>query len=156
MSLIIELQKEKEQLLKRIEAIDLLMSQYSVNTSESVKELPKRKDGTSINDLQKASTPQKLLLTLKEHQRFMKIREIAKYLFSKLGGNEDDWVKKLSRTTGKLKQAGKITIYQVGKSRKNVFWGSPNWLENNGNIISKYKYNESSVDKSQTSLLIDL
>lgn len=158
MSFIIELKKEKKALLKRLDAVNLLLQSYGEN---EIVETIREKDEIIVDfdlgkELKKSSTPQKFLLVLKENARFMKIREMAKFLVAQIGGDEDDWTMKLSRTTGKLKKMDKIVPYKIGKSNTNVFWGSPNWLDKNGVIKSENNFKESVVDKNQGSLLIDI
>lgn len=158
MSFINELKKERKALTERLNAVNLLLNSYG--------EIPTKIDNTEeeegfINfdlskELKKSSTPQKLLLVLKENARFMKIREIAKFIETNIGGEEDEWTIKLSRTTGKLKKLNKITSYRIGVSNTNVFWGSPNWLDNNGNIKKGYEVKENITDKNQGNLLMDL
>lgn len=158
MSFIIELKKERNALIERLKAVDLLLKSYGENETV-VSE--KQKDEIIVDfdfgkELKKSSTPQKFLLVLKETKRFMKIREMAKFIAAQIGGNENDWTMKLSRTTGKLKKMDKIYPYKVGNSNTNVFWGSPNWIDEKGSIKSGHEYIDDVVDKNQSSLLIDL
>ena len=158
MSFIIELKKEKKALVERLDAVNLLLQSYGEN---DVVATNSKKDEIIVDfdfgkELKKSSTPQKFLLVLKENARFMKIREMAQFIVAQIGGDEDDWTMKLSRTTGKLKKMDKIVSYKVGKSNTNVFWGSPNWLDKDGAIKSENKFKESVVDKNQGSLLIDI
>jgi hypothetical protein len=157
MSFIEELKKERNALTERLNAVNLLLQSYGENQPKPIQK-PKEivvVDFDLGRELKKSSTPQKFLLVLKENQRFMKIREMAKFIQAQIGGNENDWTIKLSRTTGKLKKMNKITSYKIGKSNINVFWGSPNWIEND-KIKSGHEYIEEAVDKNQGSLLIDL
>ena len=109
--------------------------------------------GGDIESLGK-SVPQKFLGVLKKNQRFMKVREIAKEIVSVEGGNEDDLVPKLSRRTRKLRELNKIVKYQVGNSRANVFWGSPNWLEN-GEIKKDFEYDPKAISERGSNPLAD-
>lgn len=158
MSFIIELKKEKKALLERLDAVNLLLQSYGESEVVTTK---RQKDEIIVDfdlgkELKKSSTPQKFLLVLKDNARFMKIREMAQFLVAQIGGDENEWTMKLSRTTGKLKKMDKIVSYKVGKSNTNVFWGSPNWLDKNGAIKTEHKFKESVVDKNQGSLLIDI
>lgn len=157
MSFINELKKEKKSLIERLDAIKVLLQSYG--EADSVAN--ESKDDIIVNfdlvkELKKSSTPQKFLLILKENQRFMKIREIAQFINAQIGGNENDWTMKLSRTTGKLKKMDKIVSYKIGKSNTNVFWGSPNWINKDGEIKMEYKYKDDVIEKKQGSLLIDI
>jgi hypothetical protein len=158
MSFIKELKKEKNALTERLNAVNLLLKSYG---ESETKTFQKSKDEVVVDfdlgiELKKSSTPQKFLLVLKENHRFMKIREMAKFIEAQIGGNQDDWTIKLSRTTGKLKKINKIASYKIGKSNTNVFWGSPNWLDNLGKIKKGHEYIADAIDKNQGSLLIDL
>lgn len=155
MSFIIELKKERQSLQKRLEAIDLLLESYgeTFKASEEIVEKVIMEDYDLIKQLKKSSTPKKFLLILNDCQRFMKIREIAKIISVQIGGSEDDWTMKLSRTTGKLKENGEISSYRVGSSNTGYYWGSPKWLEENGNIKKGYDYIDDSKDPLQSSLL---
>lgn len=102
-----------------------------------------------------STVSQKFLGVLKKYQRFMKVREIAREIVAVYGGEEDDVVAQLSRRTKKLKEIGKIVKYQVGVSRTQVFWGSPNWLED-GEIKKDYMYNEDSLNEGRRSALSDI
>ncbi len=151
MSYIEELTRRRLELLKELEAIDVILQmsnarvESKINTNSQVT-TPGQKDLT--DELKKASQPEQFLIILKETQRFMKIREIAKMLVNIIGGDEDDWTTKLSRITGKLKKLGKITSYKVGKANTNVFWGSPSWISSGGEIIEKHLYDKSALEKT--------
>lgn len=157
MSFINELKKEKKALIERLDAIKVLLQSYGeTDTIESESKNEVIVNFDLVKELKKSSTPQKLLLILKENQRFMKIREIAQFISTQIDGDEDDWTMKLSRTTGKLKKMDKIVSYRIGKSNTNVFWGSPNWLNKDGEIKQEFKYEDNVIDKNQGSLLIDI
>lgn len=158
MSFIEELKRERKALSERLNAINLLLKSYGETDSKPITAPTNQVvvDFDLGRELKKSSTLQKFLLVLKENQRFMKIREMAKFIEAQIGGSEDDWTIKLSRTTGKLKKMNKIVSYKVGSSNTNVFWGSPNWLDNSRKIKNGHEYIEDAVDKSQSSSLIDL
>jgi hypothetical protein len=158
MSFINELKRERNALTERLNAINLLLKSYGETEPGLTQSANKHVevDYDLTKELKKSSTPQKFLLVLKENQRFMKIREMAKFIEAHVGGTEDNWTIKLSRTTGKLKKMNKIVSYKVGSSNTNVFWGSPNWLDNERKIKSGYEYIEDAIDKKQNITLIDI
>lgn len=151
MSYIEELTRRRTELIKELEAIDVILQMSNIrvesklNTANSVT-VPSHRDLT--NELKGASQPEQFLIILKETQRFMKIREIAKMLVNIIGGDEDDWTTKLSRVTGKLKRLDRITSYKVGKANTNVFWGSPSWIDSDGEIIEKHLYDKAALEKT--------
>ncbi len=150
-----ELKKRRSEVMAELEAIDVLLKGSNPGPTPNVvqkENAPIPSDLTK--ELKDATIPQKFLIVLKENQRFMKIREIAQFIKNVVGGNEDEWTMRLSRTTGKLKEMDKIKGYKVGNSNSNVFWGSPKWLDNEGEIKEKYKYKIEVIEKSNT--LLDL
>ena len=84
----------------------------------------------------------------------MRVREIANEVAIVEGGDIKNWVVKLSRKTRKLQGINKIIKHQVGKSKSNVYWGSPNWLEN-GIIKKGFEYNPASINKKGASTIED-
>lgn len=88
---------------------------------------------------------EKFLGVLKNKQRFMKIREIAQEVYNLEGGSIEGWVQKFSRKTKHLKELNKIVKFQVGSLNTNVFWGSPNWINEDGKIKKKYEYNQDAI-----------
>lgn len=157
MSYIDELIRRKSELVKELNAINVLieLSHSKDNKTEAPKQLTQ--STTDLTDeLKNASQPEQFLIILRETKRFMKIREIARMLVEIIGGEEDNWTVKLSRVTGKLKKLNRIKSFKVGNSNTNVFWGSPNWLDDNGNIKKEYMYNESAIEKSGSSSLPNL
>jgi len=158
-NLIVKSLKEKEaNLLVQLDVIrgmiDDELRKYSkestpVNTVSQPNRLPKK--STVVEN---ESVLKKFLRVLKENQRFMKVREVAQVIVESEGGDENDWVTKLSRRTKKLKDLGKIVKYQVGASRTNIYWGSPNWIKN-GHIKSGFEINPDSINKKGANPLSD-
>ncbi len=103
-----------------------------------------------------SSDANKFLCVLKTHQRFMRVREIAEYLAIETGEDVDKWISKMSRKTRELKKANRIVKYQVGTRNTNVFWGSPNWINENGEIKEKFKYSTKNLTSSIKDNLLDL
>lgn len=159
MDFINELIREKKSLAKRIDAIDLLLQSYNVTseiTTTSSNNATETLELDYKEELKKLSNSNKFLLVLKKHQRFMRVREIGEYITSQIGGSTNDWVIKLSRRTRNLKIANKIIKQQVGTKRTNAFWGSPNWIDENGNIKKEYMYDENSIKSKSTQAYFDL
>lgn len=159
MSYVEELSRRKLELMKELDAINLLLNIVNsdrVNEGFSKSKKPKEADLDLTDELTNASQPEQFLIMLRETKRFMKIREIARMLVDIVGGEEDERTVKLSRVTGKLKKLNRIKSYKVGASNTNVFWGSPNWIDSQGEIKKEYMYNEDAIEKSGSSSLPDL
>lgn len=128
----------------------------SYDFEEAAKEFVQDYKKELYNKVSILSINQKLLYALKENQRFMKVREMAEYIVDIIGGDADEVVKQFSRRTGKLKEMNKIVKFQHGKGKKNSFWGSPNWLHEDGTIKEKYMYNEDLVRSKKGESLFDI
>ncbi|TMM29844.1 hypothetical protein FDT66_08195 [Polaribacter aestuariivivens] len=158
MDLINALIEEKNSLFERIKAIDVLLKSFNVEIKKSTNHnqteiVSDKKDKEIIKGLTDAN---RFLFVLKKHQRFMKVREIAEYLSKETGENIDNWIPKMSRKTRVLKNANKIVKYQVGTKNTNVFWGSPNWIDKNNEILKEYIYSNSNINNSKSDNLFDL
>lgn len=89
------------------------------------------------------SLPNKLLFLLKNENRFLHFREAATIVVElEDKGDIKILAGKISAGCGKLKREGVIIKYQIGSSNVNTFWGSPKWLDNEGNIKEGHEYNE--------------
>ncbi len=159
MSIVYELLLEKEkELLSKLEEVRNAMKPYidTVLPSqiENIEFSKKPIDNLeNLNKVKKYSVPQRILYALKENNRFMKIREIAKFISDITKEDEDYLVKQFSRRTKFLKEKNKIVKKQVGPSKINTFWGSPNWVDSENNIKKEYKYNSDNKSTEQTSLI---
>lgn len=92
------------------------------------------------------STKQKLAYVLKIENHFLHIRQIAEILHSlEPSIDTKDFISKLYPAVSELKKVGTITKYMVGSSNLNVFWGSPNWLGENGEPKAEHTYDETQV-----------
>lgn len=141
------LKKEEKSLVERLEAVREQLKTYeSGSLSEQllkatlVQKQPSKNEFVEAVDVKKYSAPQKMLFALKENNRFMKIREIAEYISNITDEDVDNLVTQLSRRTKYLKEKGKIVKHQHGNKRANSFWGSPKWLDSDGNIKNENKY----------------
>lgn len=77
----------------------------------------------------------KFLNALKQEKKFLSIKQIAKAISIATGESEKNLIEKLSQVTQRLKLSGKIVNYSPNSSKKNTYWGSPRWIEND--IIKK-------------------
>ena len=159
MDIVLELLLEKEQaLLEKLGKVRSALAEHGHTSRTSATSIINANTGVSktVNgdlidayDIKEYTVPQKMLYALKENKRFMKIREIAEFLSSITKENPDELTKQLSRRTKFLKDKGKITKHQHGNRLRDTFWGSPKWLDSEGNIRKEYEFNTSIIDKEQ-------
>ncbi|WP_299675711.1 hypothetical protein [uncultured Dokdonia sp.] len=148
MSIIIELLlKEEQQLLKRLAEVQTEIAKLNpAHTNQDVKDVvsklvePAPDEFIEVSDIKKYSSPQKILFALKENSRFMKIREMAEYICKFTNEDVNNLVTQLSRRTKLLKEKGKIVKYQHGTKKSNSYWGSPKWLDENGDVKPEHMY----------------
>lgn len=168
-NLILEaLRKRESDLVSQLEvtrsmiASELKLSGHDVNSKVPIKEVEADADnkittaGNSSSELAKESHIHKFVRVLKENQRFMRIREMSEYIVSQEGGDITVWMKKLTPKTAKLQRSNKIIKKQIGDSKVNTFWGSPNWLDNKGDIKEEFMFDESSLSEGRTTSLDDI
>ena len=154
--------KEEELLIQLKVTRDMIAEEQRKNKKAevSIEEESKTPGSVSVTSTPSESESvetyiHKFLRVLKENKRFMKIREMAEYINKTEGGEVSAWIKRFTTKTGKLQVSGKIIKHQVGKSRVNTYWGSPNWLNGDGNIKDEFKYDESSFTETGGSNLDD-
>lgn len=129
----------KEEAIKEIEALD------------EVKGHANNVDNNLYKYYQKNwSIKQKVQFILKNEKRFLHFREIARIIISLEGnGDEDQLTSSLSNATRPLKDDGTIVKYKHGKSHKHTFWGSPKWLNDEGQIKEGYMFDAEILEKDQ-------
>ncbi|MEQ9308016.1 MAG: hypothetical protein RLN90_01075 [Balneolaceae bacterium] len=96
-------------------------------------------DGYHVN----LSNRNKVKLVIKSFNKFVHNRQISEELHAREPEiSEDDWAKKVSGALSSLRQKNQLVNYAVNGYNRNTFWGSPKWLDDNGEIISDYMYDE--------------
>lgn len=150
--------KEKDSLLKKLDKVNKALKQFqSSEEGSTLSVIPTVTDNKNLAlEIKEATDSTRLLLVLKEHQRFMKIKEMGEFIHSIAGGDKKNWIVKLSRKTKGLRELNKIVKVQVGKELRNSFWGSPSWLDKNGKIKEGYMYNENLIKKRRQVDLFEL
>lgn len=91
----------------------------------------------------------KVQFFFKQEQRFLHNRELAELANSnepKISVKE--FIKKFSSHLSSLKREGKLTKYVINKQNNNTFWGSPKWVDEKGEILEQYMYNEKYIKKT--------
>jgi len=88
----------------------------------------------------------KIAQVLKIESRFLHINQIVNIIHSQSAKSSWKEVERgvNSAKSGLLKD-GTIVKKTVGTSNQNSFYGSPNWLDENGNIKSEHMYSEGLV-----------
>ncbi len=96
----------------------------------------------------------KVAFFFKRESRFMHNRELADLAHKEEPDvPSDEFVGKFSSVLSRLKKEEQLTTIQIGKSLRNTFWGSPKWLDENGEIKKGYEINEEYIiDKQKKKL----
>tara|TARA_R110000823_G_scaffold75576_2_gene172915 strand:+ start:460 stop:1020 length:561 start_codon:yes stop_codon:yes gene_type:complete len=95
---------------------------------------------------------QKYKFILKTENRFLHFREAARILVEIEGkGDEKEWASLLTNSTRNLKRDGDLVKIQLGKSLTTCFWGSPKWLDDNGEPLPEHRYDISFLEKTKPS-----
>jgi hypothetical protein len=147
-----ELEESKKDLLSRVKQIDetittlRAMSSFSQNGTKienvPVPEINNKYKGYDKNSTTKA----KMALILKTENRFLNIRQIAELLHSlEPDISAKDFTSKLYPAISDLKKTNSIVKYAVGTSNNNVFWGSKNWLDEDGKIKQAHQYDADQI-----------
>ena len=157
------LEKEREQLLFKLKAVDHALQAYT-NTSKE-REEQMLLDQNRENDFQEivqllirkyhhynaaAPTRNKILFILKAEGRFLHVREIAR-IVQQLE-NEVSLsavIKKISPALSILKRLPDSTLVsiEVEQSQFNTFWGFNSWLNEDGTVKEAFMYNQSEITR---------
>lgn len=140
MNFINQLKIEKVSLLKRVEAIDVLLDSYNVNNAD--KELNTSND----SDFPKKGTMvEQISYIIKTADKFLHNSEITNALEPYY--NKDSILKRrVSVSNSKAKTSGgNLTSIQIGASKRNIFWGSKKWLDEEGIPFNQHLYDKNLV-----------
>jgi len=168
-NIIAALEEEKEEIRKdaneRINSIDVaiysLRQRHSLPNSKDFKLNGNGNERTSgfnqkYKGYEKLNTRQKALSIFRTEGRFLHMREITKIAQS-LEPNEDqkEIARKISTAIYTMKNipSSSVTNVSIENSNQNTFWGSKNWLDENGNVKKEHMYNEKEIATKQNSLL---
>lgn len=143
---ILELEKAKADLLQKVAQIDT-----TINTLISMAGFYNG-NGVAVPSVdynKKDTLKKKVAFVIKRENRFLHVREIAKFLHElERNVSVDDFMQKLTGAITSLKRDEVIIKLKVGLSNQNTFWGSKNWIEN-GKPKNGYEPNESYLQKSE-------
>lgn len=159
-----DLERLKVELLSKVQNIDqtiaLLraLSPNALNNSASSSQMVSEAAPQDLSDADKtviskykdynkdATMLNKVAFILKTENRFLHLRQIARILhLNEPEITEKEFTAKLYPAVAKLKSSGVIVKYSVGTSNVNTFWGSKNWLNDDGTPKDKHKFDEQEV-----------
>lgn len=136
-NLLKELQKEKAELIAKIAVIDNAIRLYQGNDSVNDTSTDII-DGYDIN----WSFSEKIVFILKTKNKFLKIKEIAEEIikYESSNKNTDVVISNIRGSLYALRDENVIVIYILNKQLKNTYYGSPNWLDEHGNIKAGHEF----------------
>ena len=151
MNLIEQLQKEKESLQKRIDAINILLDSYGKNTEESVGQSRKSNYDKFPNNRKFLD---QIIYVIKAENRFIHTSEIVDIIKPYHLDKSSNWLRtRVSSVLSTAKSRGEIPnliSINYSKSKKDTVWGSRDWCDSSGDIIEKFMYkpkSENQVEK---------
>lgn len=141
MDLIQQLQKEKESLQKRIDAINVLLDSSNTHYNESTGQ-PKQegmskfpKNGTQL---------EQIIYIIKSQNRFIHTSEIVDIIAPYYIDKDKIWLRsRISAILSNAKSKGLIPNLinkSYSSARKDNVWGSKDWLDEQGKIKPEYMY----------------
>ena len=147
-----KLLQERDNLTKKIDAIDFAISIIQNQTSSSFKSSSvvegKANLRLSSNDYDPNwSMTKKALFILKKNRRFMHNREISEIAHNyEPDKSVEDFISQFSRALFRLSKEENrpVTNVKPDSNRRNTFWGSPKWQNEDGSIkeVKNYKDGE--------------
>jgi hypothetical protein len=129
--------KEREALIERIKAIDVILSPYGYdfeNKLDNAKKSAKKAldiIGEPKNFPINGRKDKQVLWLFNNHfDKGIKLNELqSKY--NELKGLDDKGEEiRVDNTARRLKRESKLAVVKYNKSNKNAFWGLPEWIEN--------------------------
>lgn len=155
-----ELEKLKQELLERARQVDITINTLkSMSISSGITANSTVKPNENSNQIpgyekydSDTTFRNKVMFVIKTENRFVHSREIADIL-SKVESNNEDLTRKVSASLSFLRQHDMIVKIKAGNSNINSFWGSKKWLDEKGNPLSGYSYNEEYVIKSSNDIM---
>lgn len=143
-----KLQEKKAVLAKQIEAIDSTIQLFNSEINqESNQPTIAHIDGYDPSWTWK----NKIIHILKVNNRFLHIREIVDFIFKyeELDEAPQEIVASFRQSLSSLRADNIIVRFSVNNQLRFSFWGSPNWLDENGQIKKGYEFDPSFVPQEQ-------
>lgn len=140
MGLLNELKKERDILQSKIDAINTVIKSYEASESKSDSN-PSSIKQEIFGFPESGSYLEKIIFIIKDSNRFLHNNEIAETLSVYDKRNIADIKRRVSTVLSQAKsQVDTLVNVKYGKSIKNTFWGSKDWLDTNGKIKEKHMY----------------
>lgn len=139
MDFVDQLKKEKESLLHRVGAINLLLESYGVKTEDTIIQgelFPENQQGKTIESVAKVfpinGNRDKQVLWLFENYleggiKIKKAEEHYEAIVKEYGGRAD----KITNVARRLKTEGRLVAVRYNNNNGLTFWGLPSWVEEN-------------------------
>ena len=140
MDLINGLKEERALLVKKLEAIDVLLESYgSIN---------KRDADYPAN----GSYLKQIAYIIKKANRFLHNSEITGVIKNYSDKDLNFLSRRISSVLSKAKEEeeGNLTSVTIGASKRNTFWGSKEWLNNDGKPLEDHMYNAELIVMKRT------
>lgn len=156
LSAIKTLKIKREEVFKQVESLDVAIASLEsiFGNTYNVPKVVRNEDGLGRYD-KKWGYTQKVLYVLKEQQRFLHFRQIAKIILELDEVKVDkasitELAKTLSTSCQNIKKSKMIVRYQSNESKSNqsFYWGSPKWIDENGKIKEGYELIEDHSEKT--------
>ena len=138
------LKEEKRRLLERVATIDSLLELIEGKVEDPQPNKNSNDSGPDYSGYNaRKSSRFKVVYIIKAVNRFLHSSEIRSKI-ARLEKIDYDSVN-ISPVLSQLKRDGKLCKVQVGNQNRNSFWGNPKWLNEAGEILPQYKYNENAL-----------
>lgn len=164
-----ELKRERERLFKelsvneifkKLNAIDALFESYGVKQGQAVRETVKVVNttiGYPINE----SLLKQIAYIIRAKSRFMHNSEIRKELLDNNKSLDADKISDtVSQTLSRAKReddgTGTLASVQANNNRKNTFWGSKEWLEDENTPKKEFMYDKSIISVRSTENVVKI
>lgn len=147
------LKKEAESINERINAINILLESYGITTDMKTK-IP-------VDYPKSEPLLKQIAYIIRSQERFMHNSEITKMLLKYNGDLKADEVPhRVSQVLSRAKRdddgTGTLTSIQANNNRKNTFWGSKEWIENENTPKQENMYDKSIVSVKSTENVVKI
>lgn len=150
------LEQEEAELLQELSHLRKRINSFKQKLSHPKEEFPTdnhqyglgldSNDGYDLKD----AWVDKIAYFINREKRFLHSREMQEMLNEKEPVLDKPTLqKRVSSALNRLRGEGIAVGVKVGKTNHGVFWGSPNWLDENGNPKKEYQYNKNYLVESK-------
>lgn len=140
MNFVDQLKNEKESLLKRVKAINLLLESYGIGTEDSdtsselfpvnLKEKLPSKGSSPVFPINGRRDKQILWLFENHFDSAVKLKKVQDQyedIVKEYGGRAE----KITNVARRLKKKGRLVVVKYNNMNTASFWGFPSWIEGN-------------------------